>query len=360
MINVTKTFLPPFEEYTKTIKRAWDKSWITNNGELVQELEQKLKEYLGTKNLLFCGNGTIAIQIAIKALGITGDIITTPFSYVATTNSILWESCKPIFVDINNKDFCIDASAIEKAITPKTQAILATQVYGNFCDVEQIDLIAKKHSLKVIYDAAHGFGTKIKGKSILNFGDVSTCSFHATKLFHTVEGGCVTTNDDGLFRQMSLYRHFGHVGDEYFSMGINGKNSEMHAAMGLCNLKYIDGILEQRKKQWFNYHKLLHNENLQLLSVERDSGYNFAYFPVVFSSEGLLINILEGLRAQDIVPRRYFYPSLNTLPFVELQRCPIAEDIARRVLCLPLFHDLTDEQQRDICEIVLIQLKSNE
>jgi dTDP-4-amino-4,6-dideoxygalactose transaminase len=357
MINVTKTFLPPFDEYTAILKRAWDKSWITNNGELLIELESKLKTYLELRNLWFCNNGTIVLQMAIKALKLTGEVITTPFSYVATTNAVLWESCKPVFVDIDEKDFCIDPAKIESAITEDTQAILATHVYGYPCDVMAIEKIAQKYRLKVIYDAAHAFGTRIKGKSLLNYGDISTCSFHATKLFHTGEGGCIVTNDDELANQLLLFRHFGHIGDEHFTMGINGKNSEFHAAMGLSNFKYVDEILQRRKRQWLFYYTKLQNSGLQLLEIEKEIEYNYAYFPVVFASESLLLKTIESLYQEDIIPRRYFYPSLNTLSYVEYQPCPIAESIARRVICLPLFHDLTEDEQVKIAGIVNSEMK---
>lgn len=357
MINVTKTFLPPFEEYTAMLKRAWDKSWITNNGELLVELEAKLKSYLGVRNFWFCNNGTIVLQMALKALGVTGEVITTPFSYVATTTAILWENCTPVFVDIEPNTFCIDPAKMEAAITKKTQAILATHVYGYPCDVEAIERIAKRHQLKVIYDAAHAFGTELKGRSLLAYGDISTCSFHATKIFHTGEGGCIVTEDDQLARQLLLYRHFGHIGDEYFSMGINGKNSEFHAAMGLCNLKFIPEILARRKEQWLNYASLLEDSDLQLLKVSNAVRYNYAYFPVVFPTETLLLQAMDALKAKDIIPRRYFYPALNSLPYVDYQPCPIAESIAQRVLCLPLFHDLTDDQQEQIAAATLEELK---
>lgn len=355
MINVTKTFLPPFEEYTAMLKRAWDKGWITNNGELSLELEQKLKFYLGVKNLLFCNNGTSVLQMSLKALNITGEVITTPFSYVATTNAILWENCKPVFVDISGKNFCIDASKIESAITPNTQAILATHVYGYPCDVNAIEAIAKKHNLKIIYDAAHAFGTEIYGKSLLAYGDISTCSFHATKIFHTAEGGCMVTNNDALSEQLYIYRHFGHIADDYYSVGINGKNSELHSAMGLCNLKYIDEILESRKAQWLLYKNSLHGKNdFQLLETEENVKYNCAYFPLIFPSEEKLLQTVNKLKSKDILPRRYFYPALNTLPFLNnYQPCPIAESIAKRVICLPLFYDLAEEQQSTIINIVL-------
>jgi len=355
MINVTKTFLPPFEEYTAMLKRAWDKAWITNNGELVQELEQKLKEYLGVKHLLFCNNGTVVLQMALKALKITGEVITTPFSYVATTTAILWENCTPVFVDINETDFCINASKIEAAITSKTQAILATHVYGCPCDVDAIERIAQKYKLKVIYDGAHAFGTGYKNRSLLSYGDISTCSFHATKVFHTGEGGCIITNDDETARQLLLYRQFGHIGDDYYSMGINGKSSELHAAMGLCNLTYIDNILQSRKDQWLYYQTLLKGSAIQLLQLHAGLEYNYSYFPVVFENEEELLKTVAALKARQIIPRRYFYPSLNRLDYVTYKSCPVSESIAARVLCLPLFYDLNKEAQQSIAQILLQQ-----
>jgi dTDP-4-amino-4,6-dideoxygalactose transaminase len=356
MINVTKTFLPPFEEYAAQLKRAWDKAWITNNGTLALELEGLLNNYLQTNNLLYASNGTIVLQIALKALDITGEVITTPFSYVATTTSILWENCTPIFVDIRNDNFCIDENKIEAAITEKTQAILATHVYGHPCNIDAIEKIAVKHNLKVIYDAAHAFGTKYKGQSVFNYGDVSTCSFHATKVFHSGEGGCMVANDPAIAERMMMYRQFGHIGDTYYSMGINAKNSEMHAAMGLCNLKYIDEILKSRKESWLMYADGLRDHGLQLLEIDPDVDYNYAYFPVIFNSEAELLAVVKDLNAQEIMPRRYFNPALNTLHYVNYQPCPIAESIASRVLCLPLYHDL---EAADIDRIINIVLHKN-
>lgn len=353
MINVTKTFLPSFDDYTNTLKRAWDKGWITNNGELSLELEEKLKAYLGVRNFLLYNNGTTVLQMALKVLNVTKEVITTPFSYVATTTAILWEKCKPVFVDIDTKTFCIDPSKIESAITPYTEAILATHVYGYPCDVHGIETIAKKYNLRVIYDAAHAFGTKLKGKSLLNFGDISTCSFHATKVFHTGEGGCIVTDSDEWTKKLYLFRHFGHIGDEHFSMGINGKNSEFHAAMGLCMLNHIDRILEKRKADWLYYYSRLKKANVQLLSVSDDVEFNYAYFPLVFPTEAILNRTMKVLAAKMIFARRYFYPALNTLSYVEYQLCPVAEDIARRVICVPLFFDLTKEVQDVVAETVL-------
>lgn len=357
MINVTQTYLPHFEEYTSILKRAWDKHWLTNNGELVQELEAKLKYYLGVKNLLFTNNGTLPLQMALKVLNITKEVITTPFSYVATTNAILWEGCKPIFVDINPDTFCIDATKIEAAITLDTEAILATHVYGLPCDVELIELIAKKYQLKVIYDGAHAFGATYKGKSLLSYGDISTCSFHATKLFHTVEGGCIIANDAVVAKQLMLYRQFGHVYDDYISIGINGKNSEFHAAMGLCVLPQMDNIIVNRKMLTEQYDNLL-SDIIRRPVLDIELGYNYSYYPILFDSEFELLVAMKNLKEKQISGRRYFYPSLNKLPYIQNQTCPVSEDISSRVLCLPLYYGLKNEDLKRVvdCIVKIMQL----
>lgn len=353
MINVTKTYLPPFEEYTAILKRAWDKGWITNNGELVEELEAKLKEHLGVNNLCFTSNGTIVLQMALKVLNITKEVITTPFSYVATTNAILWEGCTPVFVDINPQTFCIDATKIEAAITKDTQAILATHVYGIPCDVEAIAAIAKKRQLKVIYDGAHAFGIQYKGKSLLSYGDISTCSFHATKIFHTVEGGCIIANNEAVAKQLLLYRSFGHVSDDYFSVGINAKNSEMHAAMGLCVLPKIAEIMSARKDVFTAYDSRLDFAKIKKPAFKADDEYNYSYYPVIFESEEILLVVKENLLKENISARRYFYPSLNQLPFLKhANSCPISEDLSRRVLSLPLYPGLAVDDIHRICNII--------
>ncbi|HMO61137.1 MAG TPA: DegT/DnrJ/EryC1/StrS family aminotransferase [Ferruginibacter sp.] len=354
MIPVTKPFLPPIEEYNKYVKDIWQRNWLTNNGPLVNDLELNLKEYLGVSHLLFTGNGTIAIQIALKALNITGEVITTPFSYVATTSSIVWEGCKPVFADIDPQTLNIDPSKIEAAITKNTQAILATHCFGNPCDVEKIQKIAQQHNLKVIYDAAHCFGTTYKGKSIFEYGDISTTSFHSTKLFHTVEGGAVFTKDKALLRAMALKRNFGHDGTEKFDgVGVNGKNSEFHAAMGLCNLKYINDILAKRKEQCLYYDELLKNLRVQKQQLLDAKGYNYAYYPVVFESEEMLFKSKAELEKKEIYPRRYFYPSLSSLNYVQSVPMPVSDDIAKRILCLPLYSELTKEEQRVIMRLLL-------
>jgi dTDP-4-amino-4,6-dideoxygalactose transaminase len=247
MIPVTKPFLPPQDIYQSYLDGIWKRQWLTNMGPLANDLELKLKDILKVKHLLFVTNGTVALQMAIKALDLKGEIITTPFSFVATTSSIVWENCQPVFVDIDKNSLNIDAEKIEAAITKNTSAILATHVYGNPCEVDAIDKIAKKHHLKVIYDAAHAFGVEINGKSIFEYGDISTCSLHATKLYHSSEGGLIITKDPELLKKLAYIRNFGFDGPEKFAeLGLNGKNSEFHAAMGLANLKYIAKLIFPR------------------------------------------------------------------------------------------------------------------
>ncbi len=355
MIPVTKPFLPPKEEYINCLDSIWDSQWLTNQGPLLNELELQLKDYLNVDHLLFLSNGTIAIQLAIKALALKGEIITTPYSYVATTTTIVWEGCTPVFVDIDKNTLNIDPELIEAAITPNTSAILATHVFGNPCDVEAIDRIAKKHNLKVIYDAAHAFGVTVNGKSIFEYGDVSTTSFHATKLFHTVEGGAVITKDASLLRRIALMKGFGHTSPITFEgIGINGKNSEFHAAMGLCNLKYIDSIREKRKEQYIYYREWLANINAKKQSLHAECEYNYSYFPLIFETEDVLVKTIQELENYYIQPRRYFYPSLNTLPYLrDSQKCPMSERSAVGSLCLPLYHSLKRNEQDLICRIIL-------
>jgi len=353
MINITQTFLPPLEEYVDQLKRVWASGQITNNGPLVKELELRLKEYLGVKHLFLTANGTIALQIALRAAGISNKVITTPFSYVATTGSLLWEHCTPKFVDINTEDYCIDPKLIEAAIDETTEAILAVHVYGYACDVEAIEGIARHYGLKVIYDAAHAMGCLLNGKPLASFGDISVLSFHATKLFHTVEGGALVTDDDELATKIRLYRAFGHIGEEHFSLGINGKNSELHAAMGLCLLPRISEFIQHRKALVKNYDHLLQGSKLtRPRATAENLTYNYAYYPVIFDSEAHLIACQQALHSKNIFPRRYFYPSLNRLPYHHGEACPIAEDVSSKVLCLPLSQQITFEIQEQIAFII--------
>lgn len=354
MIPVTKPFLPPKEEYEKYLDGIWQRNWLTNNGPLVNDLELRLKEYLKVNHLLFLTNGTIAIQIAIKALGLKGEIITTPFSYVATSSSIVWENCVPVFADIDSQTLNISPEQVEAAITPRTTAILATHVYGNPCDIQALQSIAEKHNLKVIYDAAHAFGTRYNGKSVYEFGDVSTASFHSTKLFHTIEGGAVITTSPELLRRMAYMRNFGHDGPEKFAeVGINGKNSEFHAAMGLVNLSHIESILKMRKTQSEHYDKALKNLDFQKPSITPGSVFNYAYYAVVLPSEEITLRMIEELNLNWIYPRRYFFPSLDELPYLQTAELPIARSVSSRVLCLPLYHTLTVEEIDFVARIML-------
>ncbi|VXC55816.1 MULTISPECIES: DegT/DnrJ/EryC1/StrS family aminotransferase [Chryseobacterium] len=360
MIPVTKPFLPPMEEYIRLLEGVWKRQWLTNMGPLASDLEIRLKEYLGINHLLFVTNGTIALQMAIKALNITKEIITTPFSFVATTSSIVWEGCTPIFVDIDKETLCIDPKKIEESITENTQAILATHVYGNPCDVEAIALIAKKHNLKVIYDGAHAFGVKINGKSVFSYGDISTCSLHATKLFHSIEGGFVTTNNPDILRKMASIRNFGISGPESFdSLGINGKNSEFHAAMGIVNLNYIDAILEKRKALSQYYDIKLVNVKSVKPKWHSKASENYPYYIILLETEDLLLKIKTGLEAHEIFTRRYFYPSLaNTLPYLNPVDLAITDEVAKTALCLPLYYDLTFEEI-DLISRLILRIQNN-
>jgi dTDP-4-amino-4,6-dideoxygalactose transaminase len=341
MINVTKTFFPPIEEYNLQVQRIWDNQWLTNRGELVLELEEKLKEYLSVSNIIIMNNGTIPIQIALKILGKNAEIITTPFSYVATTAAIVWENCTPVFVDIHPEYLTIDETKIEAAITPRTKAILATHVFGNPCHIEAIKTIAKKHNLKVIYDAAHAFGVIYEGKSIFDYGDVSTCSFHATKLFHTGEGGAVFCNDS-ILRDKIFYSHnFGHNGPhDFYGLGINGKISELQAAMGLAVFPHMGEIIAGRKKVVDYYEAHLDFTKLSKIKIRENTQWNYSYYPVIFETETILLRVQKALNEQQIFPRRYFYPSLNTVNYVNSKEMKVSESVASRILCLPLYMNL--------------------
>jgi dTDP-4-amino-4,6-dideoxygalactose transaminase len=357
MIQVTKTYFPPIDEYVSYLEKIWQTGHITNNGPFSRQLSNDLKNYLGVPNLELVANGTLAIQLAIKALGLKGEIITTPYSYVATTTSILWEACEPVFVDIDEKILCINAELIESAITEKTSAILATHVYGYPCDVLKIQKIADMYNLKVIYDAAHAFGVKLHGESILVHGDCSALSFHATKLFHTAEGGAVVCKDAEVAKRVSLMKKFGHIGEEkYFDIGINAKISELHAAMGLCILPKVTDIIAYRKECSGWYDEQLKNCSLQRLGPPVDLEYNYGYYPVIFHSHEAMMSVRRILLDNGIGPRRYFYPSLNTLPFLrpELKKaCSVSENISTRVLCLPLYAGLQRLEVEHICNLLL-------
>ncbi len=349
MIPVTKTFLPPQEEYQAILKRAWNAGWITNRGQLVMELEEKLKQYLKVPNIICTTNGTLPLQIAIKALELKGEIITTPFSYVATTSSIVWEGCKPVFIDIHPEYLTIDETKIEEAITENTSAILATHVYGNPCNVEAIEKIAGKYGLKVIYDAAHCFGVNYKDRSIFEYGDVSTCSFHATKIFHTSEGGAIFTKDPELHHKLFYHHNFGHKGQEdFYGLGINAKMSELQGAMGLAVLPYFEHILKKRREIVKFYDQNLDFSRIRRLMIREHTQWNYSYYPLIFQTEKELIRVKTKLEENNIFPRRYFYPALNDLPYVDYKLVPQANNITSKVLCLPLYGNVNIENLQKI------------
>lgn len=358
-INVAKSFLPPIEEYKSYIDKIYSISHLTNQGPLLMELENKLRSYLNVDHFHFLTNGTLALQLALSALDIRdGEVITTPFSYVATCSSILWERCTPVFVDIEPDNYTIDVKRIEEKITNKTKAIMAVHVFGYACDVEEIDKIAKKHGIKVIYDGAHAFGCTFKGKSLVSYGDVATLSFHATKIFHTIEGGACIVKNKEVSELMDIQKRFGHNLDDHITLGINAKASEFQAAMGLCNFNYMDSILKERKEISELYDREL-NGILRRPKQQENLVYNYSYYPVIFENENELLEIFKVLNEENIFPRRYFYPSLNTLPYVKNEACPVSEDIAKRIACLPLYNGLEEETVIKICKAIVTSLKKS-
>lgn len=354
MIPVVKPYFPEMENYIKRLNLIWQSKSLTNNGPFVQELESKISKFTGVNNVLLTCNGTIPIMAALKLLGKKGEIITTPFSYIATTSSILWESCKPVFVDINPETLNIDEKLIEKKITSKTTCILATHTYGNPCNVEFIERIAKKNNLKVIYDAAHCFGSKYKGKSLFKYGDISTTSLHATKIMSTGEGGAIFSGDDNIIKLLKEKLNFGHNGpNEFTGVGINGKLSELNAAFGLSVFDDFDKILKKRKFIVEYYNENLNFKNFKTIKIRKGTNWNYSYYPVVFNSSLDLEKYLNLLEVNHIYPRRYFHPSLNTLSFIaRKQPCPISEDISSRVLCLPLYYELDTNDLKLICSLI--------
>ena len=364
-INVTEPFLPPFEEYVEYLKGIWERNWLTNQGPLVRELEQKLQAYHQLSMPVHCiTNGSLGLQIALKALGVTGEIITTPFSYVATTACPLWEGCTVKFADIEPDTLTIDPKAVEAAITPKTEAILATHVFGNPCDCEALEAIAKKHGLALIFDAAHAFGVTYKGKSVLEYGDASMVSLHATKLFHAVEGGFIVAKDPAVSEKMEWMRRFGHKGSEEFhGVGTNAKLSEFHAAMGLCNLNHIDEILAKRKAICEAYDQALFSHQSSAISHQLSSivyregaSRNYSYYPVIFDSEQSLLDAMQSLSDSGIFARRYFYPDLSECFAAGADTCSKSIDVSKRILCLPLSASLSIEQARMIVDKLTVAI----
>ena len=361
MINVTKPYLPDRNKLNKYIDQIYDSAWLTNNGPLVQKLTDRLEKYLGVENLLLVSNGTSALQIAYKVLGIKGQAITTPFSFVATTSSLVWEGIEPVFADIDPDTFCMDPSKIEEAITSKTTAIVPVHVFGNACDVEEIEEIARKHNLNVIYDGAHAFGVKYKDRSLLSYGDATTLSFHATKLFHTIEGGAIIFKKKEDYEKAKLMIKFGIDDfDSIVEVGINAKMNEFQAAMGLCVLDEIDTIIEERAKIWDLYQRDL-VEIVRILNLNPNSTNNYSYFPIVLDNEETLLAVKHAMNEQRIYPRRYFYPSLDTLDYiVPNTMADVSRDIAGRIICLPIYPGMKEHEVAAIIEVIESCLKTKE
>jgi len=360
-IHVTETYLPDLKKYQQYVEKIFESKWISNNGALVHELQERLEAYLGVKHVLLVSNGTAALQISYKLLDLQGEVITTPFSFVATTSSMVWEGLKPVFADIDPQSFNIDTNNIEKLITKDTSAIVPVHVFGNACDVENIEEIAKKNDLKVIYDAAHAFNVNFKDKSVLNYGDVSILSFHATKLFHTIEGGALIINNDEFYKRAKAMINFGIDVQSNTGvidvLGINAKMNEFEAAMGLCLLDDMDMIIDKRREV-YEYYKENLQDRLQVQTINSDATMNYSYFPVLFNSEEILLRVVGQLNTKEIFPRRYFYPSLDTLPYLKRSLMqPVSEDISKRVLCLPLYPGLQREEQSKIVEIILNSIR---
>ncbi|MFA5455760.1 MAG: DegT/DnrJ/EryC1/StrS family aminotransferase [Sulfurimonas sp.] len=353
MINVTKTYLPDKEKYKRYIDEIYESAQVTNYGPLTQLLERRLEEYLGVKNVVLVANGTVALEIAYRALGLNGFVITTPFSFVATTSSLVTNQLLPIFADIDEKTLNIDPNKIKKQITPNTTAIVATHVFGNACDVASIEAIAKEHDLKVVYDGAHAFDVKYMNESILKNGDISTLSFHATKLFHTVEGGALIINDDELVQKARYLINFGIENAESIPhLGTNAKMNEFEAAMGLCMLDEIENIKQKREALHERYKKELKGL-VEFQKQNKNATQNYGYFPIIFESEEQLLRVQEALNEKEVYPRRYFYPSLDTLSYIEpKQYMPISRGISRRILCLPIYPELSEADQREIIGLI--------
>jgi len=361
MINVTKSDLPSLKKYTEYLEKIWSTRWLTNNGEFVQLLEKRLAEYLKVKNLILISNGTLALQLALKALDIKGEVITTPFTFVATTNVILWEGLTPVFADIDSETYNIEPNDVEKKVNDKTRASLAVHVYFNPCYVEKLQEIADKYKIKLIYDAAHAFGVEYKNQSVLNYGDLSTLSFHATKLFHTIEGGAIIANDDKIIEKLKLLRSFGITSEEEVVLpGINAKMNEFQAIMGFCNLENIDEKIHHRKIIYDYYKEKLSDITTIIFQKIITSKYNYGYMPVCFENIEIRDKIYSELIKNGIKPRKYFYPLTSNFDYfkekdvniVKKNELKIANYISDRILCLPLYPDLEIEIVDKIIHII--------
>jgi len=362
-IYVTKPFLPPLEEFNDYLKEIWDSKWLTNNGKYHKEFEKKLAEYLGVKYISLFANGTLALIIALQALRIGGEVITTPYSFVATTHSLFWNKIKPVFVDIEKKTFNIDVEKIEAAITPETTAIMPVHVYGNPCEVDKIQELADIYGLKVIYDAAHAFGVRIKSKSVLQFGDLSVLSFHATKVFTTFEGGAIVSHDEKTKKRIDFLKNFGFANETtVVQPGINAKMNEFQAALGLLQLKYIDKNIEERKRiAEFYREKLKEVKGIRYLNDFQGVKHNYPYFPILVEKDYPLSRdeLYAKFKKNNFYVRRYFYPLISefspykSLPTADREHLKNAYEISEKVLCLPIYPGLEEEKLEKIVDIII-------
>jgi dTDP-4-amino-4,6-dideoxygalactose transaminase len=348
MIHVVKPYLPSRETLDAYIDEIYAGAWLTNEGPLVQRLTRRLELYLGVQNLLLVGNGTLALQIAYRALGLRGEVITTPFSFVATTSSLVWEGLTPVFADVDPRTFCLDPNRVAQAITANTGGIAATHVFGNACDVDALAEIAGRYDLKLVYDAAHAFAVQNGNGSLLRFGDAATLSFHATKVFHTIEGGAIVFRDPAAYERAKLLINFGIEKPEVISgLGINAKMTEFQAAMGLCVLDEMETLLASRRRIWERYAEAL-EDVVTLQTRHPRCSNNYSYFPLLCRDEETLLRVVGALQERGIQPRRYFAPSLDTLPYLQPQPVQtVSRDLASRVLCLPIYPGL-DEATVDV------------
>lgn len=358
---VTRATLPPLESYLEKIREIFSCRYLTNNGDNVRELEQRLTSFLEVPHLALCTNGTLALQLALRLLGLNGKpVVTTPFSYVATVSSLLWEGCEPIFADIDPHTLCLSPAAVEACLEerPDAAGVLPVHVYGNACDVVALEEICRRRGVALLYDAAHAFGCRMHDRGLLSWGDAAAGSFHATKLFHTVEGGCVVCRSNADMEQLSLLRAFGHKGDDFICLGINAKMSEVHAAMGLCMLPLLPDLIRRRAELCAAYDALLDAPRFGLSKPARapELEWNYAYYPVIFPDHAAMMRCLAALAREQIYPRRYFYPSLNTLPYVNPVSCPVSEDVVQRVACLPLWPDMGMETLERVASVMTANL----
>lgn len=366
-ILVTRSSMPEINEYVDMIRELWESHWLTNMGKYHQELTEKLEEFLDVPYVSLFTNGHMALELGIQAMKLHGEVITTPFTFVSTTHAIARNHLTPVFCDINDKDYTIDVNKIESLITDKTCAIAPVHVYGNICDVEALDQIAKKHNLKIIYDAAHAFGVRYKGKGIGAYGDISMFSFHATKVFNTIEGGAITCNDNKIMHNLYYLKNFGICSEEDIEeIGANAKMNEFQAAMGLCNLKHLSGEIMKRKRIVERYIERLQGiPGLQLPAVQKNVQPNYSYFPIVISPEKFGTtrdDVYNTLKSKNIFARKYFYPLTNTLECYRgkffLNETPTALHISKRILTLPLYADLDLKDVDSICNAIF-EIHSN-